>query len=300
MDSCAFMVLPWYPAVKVILLWDFVNKIIGCLLLTRQTIKILRTQQQLWQSNVTQDKLNMIKFSFHPLWLLKKHIENKYNNESNLEKHCHSNIGASTAAHFVLDSKLYLRQFRIVIIPESHSTRSKRRRHLGMSVNSVSSVSGVVLLPRNTADWLCCWIARLSEVCVHFYDKQTDVFIACVKIWGKTREESNLVPRAFRPSYLQGKSPGNEVGKKGNPKSYGTLSAWTTPIHSLFVFPFYLFCDARTHTWTPEQLCCGYRRPRDLVQSRGNHRRGPQVDFLVRICRFCQAMECTWIATPPQ
>ena len=74
-----------------------------------------------------------------------------------------------------------LLQFRIVIIPESHPTRSKRRRHLGCGFNSqIRSVSGVVPVPCYTADWLWRWIAGLDEVCVRCHDELTDVFVGRV------------------------------------------------------------------------------------------------------------------------
>ena len=106
--------------------------------------------------------------------------------QGNLMKNYHSNTSTNTAGHHVLGIKLHLFQFRNVLIPKSHPTRGKRRGHLGTSINSqVRSVTGVVPLPRNTADWLWRRIARLREVDVDCHDKQTDVFVYHV-ILGKT------------------------------------------------------------------------------------------------------------------
>ena len=74
----------------------------------------------------------------------------------NVIKHCHGNISVTTAVHIFLDIKLYFRQSSMVVIPESTSEWSKCWRYLEIGVDSqVSSMTGVVLLPRKTAD--CLW-----------------------------------------------------------------------------------------------------------------------------------------------
>ena len=86
-------------------------------------------------------------------------------------------------------TELLLHQFRIVIIPERHSARIKWRLQLGTCVHfKVSSVSRVVFLPRDTADWR---IAGPGKVCVHGHNKQTDNSVTGTIKWQKHWNQRN-------------------------------------------------------------------------------------------------------------